>query len=197
MLDTYGRKYVQPVFDSLGKLFIRLGMTPVQLTFVGAAFGMAAVTTLYFEKPVLAVVLLWVSGLFDVLDGTVARLKDLKSDLGAFLDITLDRVVEVGIILALAVIDPQRAFMLVVLTVSIVLSMTIFLTVGNFARNSSKKSFYYQAGIAERTEGFILFSLMILFPGARSGIGYFFAILIFITALQRFIEGVRILSDRE
>lgn len=194
MLDTHGRKYVQPAFEKLAILAIKWHLSPIQITIAALFVGLGASVSLGFSYNILAVVLLWLSGLLDVLDGTVARKNNQMSDLGAFLDIIFDRIVEVGLIIAFAITDGSLNIMLVVLASSIVLSMTIFLTTGNFAKNHTEKSFYYQAGVAERTEGFILFSLMVLLPEYRLVIGSVFAAMIVFTAFQRFIEGVKILK---
>lgn len=195
MLDTKARKYVQPVFDRLADGLIRIKMTPIKTTFTAFFAGLGAVLALVVGLNILAVILLWLSGLLDVLDGTIARKTDTSSQLGAFLDIVFDRIVELGIILGLVAVQPYLGTMLVVLTIAIVLSMTIFLTVSSFASNNGEKSFYYQAGVAERTEGFIFFTLMILWVDQRLVIGYIFAALIYMTAGQRFLEGIRILRE--
>lgn len=78
-------------------------------------------------------------------------------------------------------------------TASIVLSMTIFLTVGALTDNKGMKSFYYQAGLAERTEGFILFSFMILMPDLLWWTTGLFVIIELFTALQRFMEARKVL----
>ena len=72
--------------------------------------------------------------------------------------------------------------------------MTIFLTVGALSEKKGVKSFYYQAGVAERSEGFIFFSLMILIPSYLGIITNIFSILIIITAIQRFLEAKRLLD---
>ena len=74
------------------------------------------------------------------------------------------------------------------------MSMTIFLTVGALSEKKGVKSFYYQAGVAERSEGFIFFSLMILIPSYLGIITNIFSILIIITAMQRFLEAKRLLD---
>ena len=74
------------------------------------------------------------------------------------------------------------------------MSMTIFLTVGALSEKKGVKSFYYQAGVAERSEGFIFFSLMILIPSYLGIITNIFSILIIITAIQRFFEAKRLLD---
>lgn len=195
MLDTHARKYMQPVFNKAADGLIKLKLTPIHVTLIAFAIGLVSHISLYLGYLIPAALLLWLSGLFDVLDGTVARKTGQSSDLGAFLDITFDRIIEVGIIIVLALTDSSLTTMLVFLASSIVITMTVFLTVGNFAENRGKKAFYYQAGVAERTEGFIFFTLMILLPEYRLLIGYIFAGVIFFTALQRFVEGIRILKD--
>ena len=74
------------------------------------------------------------------------------------------------------------------------MSMTIFLTVGALSEKKGVKSFYYQAGVVERSEGFIFFSLMILIPSYLGIITNIFSILIIITAIQRFLEAKRLLD---
>jgi CDP-diacylglycerol--glycerol-3-phosphate 3-phosphatidyltransferase len=194
VLDTHFRGYVQPLFDKISSLAIGLGLTPIKITLMAFFTGMLSVLFLCFGWNIAAVAFLWISGLLDVIDGTVARKTNSSTDLGTFLDITFDRVVELGIILALGFSGLANSMMLLVLACAIVLSMTIFLTVGNLARKKGVKSFYYQAGLVERTEGFIFFTLMILFPSYSNHIGYVFAVTIFITAVQRFIEGINILK---
>ena len=197
MIDTHGRKYVQPGFDKGANLLIKLGLTPIKVTFIALIIGIVSIVFLLLGELIGAVILLWISGIFDVLDGTVARKTHKESELGAFLDITFDRILELGIIVSLAIINPNLRLMLVILTASIVMSLTIFLTVSSFAKNNGKKAFYYQAGIAERTEGFIFFTLMILWGDMRMLIGYIFAFAVLFTAIQRFFEGVRILKDKK
>jgi archaetidylinositol phosphate synthase len=71
--------------------------------------------------------------------------------------------------------------------------MTVFLTVGALSEKHSEKSFYYQPGLAERTEGFIFFSLMMIMQKHISIIAILFALTIFYTAAQRVIEAKKIL----
>ena len=68
------------------------------------------------------------------------------------------------------------------------------LTVGALSEKKGVKSFYYQAGVVERSEGFIFFSLMILIPSYLGIITNIFSILIIITAIQRFLEAKRLLD---
>jgi len=196
MLDTHARKYVQPAFNCVGKTLVKIGITPIQITLSAFIIGIVACINIYLGYSIAAVALLWISGILDALDGTVARLKGKSSNLGAFMDITFDRMIEIGIIIAMAFLDPTASQMLVVLTGTIVLSISIFLTVASLAKNTGKKAFYYQAGFAERTEGFIFFTLMILIPGYRMTIGYIYAAAILFTAGQRYVQAIHILREQ-
>ena len=72
--------------------------------------------------------------------------------------------------------------------------MTLFLSVGAMRDNQTQKAFYYQAGLMERTEGFIFFSLIILFENYATFLVYLFAFLIFVTIYQRLCEALKILK---
>ena len=135
---------------------------------------------------IIAVTLLWVSGYLDAVDGAMARRSNSSSSFGTLLDIVSDRIVEVSIVLVLGLKFVDVRYNLIVLTVCILMSMTIFLTVGALSEKKGVKSFYYQAGVVERSEGFIFFSLMILIPSYLGIITNIFSILIIITAIQRF-----------
>jgi phosphatidylglycerophosphate synthase len=193
MLDTHGRKYVQPVIRYFAEGFIKIGLSANQVTIIALILGLGVPLSIYLGYSMVGVILLWVSGLLDAVDGTIARLKG-SNLFGALMDVTFDRIVEIGIILVLAMKYPENNFLFLLLTSSIIISMTIFLTVGTLSAKVSEKSFYYQAGLAERTEGFIFFSGMILFPQYLNIIIIIFTLIIMFTASQRMIEARRILK---
>ncbi|MCB2290570.1 CDP-alcohol phosphatidyltransferase family protein [Clostridium sp. CS001] len=194
MLDTHGRKYISPLLKAMANFFLRLKMTPNNITVIGFLIGLLPFVFIYFDKYLMAVLFLWVSGFFDAVDGEMARISNNSTPFGTLMDVTFDRIVEIGVILAIALKHPQYRLGLLFLTSVIILSMTIFLTVGALSENRGSKSFYYQAGVAERTEGFLLFTLMILIPKHIALISNVFSILILITAIQRMIEARKILK---
>lgn len=194
MLDTHCRKIVQPLIEKIAKLLIKNNYTPNQITVFALFLGVISSFFIYFDFRIIGVFILWSSGVFDAVDGTMARLLHQKTQLGTLMDITFDRIVEGGIILAFATKNPQYSFLLLILVLSIVLSMTIFLTSGAIIDKKSEKSFYYQAGVAERTEGFIMLSLMVIFQKYSIIIIIIFILMILITAVQRFIETKKILE---
>jgi len=164
MIDSKARKFLDPLIDKTADFLIGVGLSANQTTWIAFIIGSFAALLVYLELPLIAVTLLWVSGFLDSVDGSIARKNNNASSWGTVLDITFDRVVEILMIISLALIYPSTHFLMMILLSSIIISMTIFLTVGTVSKNEGIKSFYYQAGFAERTEGFIFLTLMTLFP---------------------------------
>ena len=161
MLDTKARHLVQPLLDAIARSSQRLGISANALTVIGMLTGVAAAIFVLQGKPLIGFAVLWLSGLIDAADGTLARLTK-PSSLGAILDITFDRVVEISVIVAIAYGRPDARLELLVLAGLIAIAMSLFLSIGAAVSNLSIKSFHYAPGLGERTEAFICLSLMIL-----------------------------------
>ena len=192
MLDTHARKYVDPFINFAADFFIKLRLSANNVTIIALILGLLTSVFIYFDMNILAVTFLWISGYFDAIDGAIARKTKTTSLFGTLMDITFDRIVETFIILSIAIKYENIRINLIILLICIIISMTIFLTVGALTQKSGMKSFYYQAGVAERSEGFLMFSLMILF---YNYVGFFtnlFSFIIFITIIQRIIEAKKI-----
>ena len=194
MLDTHARKYVNPFIEKGANFFIKLKLTPNNVTTIALLLGIVSATLLYFNKSILAVIVLWISGYLDAVDGAIARKTNSSSSFGTVLDITFDRIVEIGIIIVTGIKVVDVRFNLIILLSCILISMVIFLTVGAVSEKNGVKSFYYQAGVAERSEGFIMFSLMILSNDYLGIIINIFSLLIIVTAIQRINEARKILK---
>jgi len=95
---------IYKVIDPIVKVFIKLGLTPNAVTSIGFALnvGVAVIFIVGVEQGVrkdLSYVgwaggLILFAGLFDMLDGQVARLGNMKSTFGALYDSVLDRYSE-------------------------------------------------------------------------------------------------------
>ena len=185
MLDTHTHRYFQPLFTFIARVCLRCGITANALTIAGLVMGLVAATLVLFGQAVPGIVVLWLSGLLDAADGTLARMTR-SSPLGAIMDITFDRVVEVAMILALAWCYPEARMALLLLTAVIVVAMSLFLSIGAALVNHSAKSFHYAPGLAERSEGFIFLSLMALNPSHLVLWTLLFTVAITVTMVQRF-----------
>lgn len=194
MLDTKARKYVQPLFDKTADLLIKMKITANQATAAALIVGIFAAICVLYGYNTTGVILLWLSGFLDAVDGTVARKTSSASPLGTLMDILFDRLVEIMVLLSVALTEPSVGIFTSIVLSSIIISMTVFLTVGALAEKKGEKSFYYQPGLAERTEGFIMISLVVVLSGIRKEVLCIFAGMVLFTAIQRVREAVRILK---
>ncbi len=148
-----------------------------------------------------AAFLMSLSFLFDVFDGTLARLEG-TTDYGGVLDIFCDRFVEVILLIAIVFLNSDVLALPGVLALgATVLCITIFLLVGGKVNaqdvedmSEKKKVIYYAGGIMERTETFIFIILSLILKPWRAFLLYLFALLVLITALQRLIHARKLLK---
>ncbi len=192
MLDRYARHLIQPAINSLARPLQKLGITPNHITIAGLLFGVASGAAFYLGNSWLALILLLLSGLLDLLDGSLARLTNKSGAWGGFLDVVSDRAVESAVIIFYAFSYPDAAQGLTVLACAIILNLTAFLTVGAIAAREGEKEFYYQAGITERAETFVFFVLFYSLPEYRHLWIYLFAGLVFVTVVQRCVEAAKL-----
>jgi phosphatidylglycerophosphate synthase len=185
MLDTNARRYVQPLLDAVARAARRAGLTANALTVTAMLVGVTAAALVAAGYGVAGLVVLWLSGLLDAADGTLARMTGSASPMGAILDVTFDRVVELGVITALAWRFPEVRLELVVLAGVIAVAMSLFLSIGAAVANSTVKSFHYAPGLGERTEAFICLSLMILDTDRLALWTWVFVAVIVFTMVQR------------
>lgn len=194
MLDTNARKWVQPILDAIARACQAIGISANALTMAGMLTGLVAALLVLTGNPISGCLVLWVSGTIDAADGTLARLTK-PSPLGAILDITFDRVVEIAVIVAIAYGRPDARLELLVLAGLIAIAMSLFLSIGAAVSNLSIKSFHYAPGLGERTEAFICLSLMIL-DGERLmlWIWVFVGVIVF-TMIQRLLHVRALLKE--
>lgn len=89
------RGLVTAVISPIARLLLRLGVSPDAVTVVGTICTCTA--ALWFAPRghlVVAALVVTLFALFDLLDGTMARMSGRVSKFGAFLDSTLDRIAD-------------------------------------------------------------------------------------------------------
>lgn len=189
MLEKYLRPQVQRILvDNLAK-FISKYLSAIQLTMLAGLFGLLVFPLLFRGSVVCAVISLFLSGLCDMLDGTVARINQSSTPWGSALDIVMDRIVEITVVLALFLVAPYtRGTACLFMLSSMLLCITTFLVVGIFTANDSHKSFHYSDGLMERAEAFIFFIGMMCWPNYFFELSYLFSALVLWTAAIRLKE---------
>ena len=110
MIDTKLRNFFQPLFNQMARPLVKLHVKPDTISWSALLLGISAGLCLALKLPVWAFILLWLSGLLDVLDGTVAVLTGQSAKTGAYLDLILDRMVEASVILGFAWAFPNSVY---------------------------------------------------------------------------------------
>lgn len=93
-IQQYARRVAEVIVSPLA----RIGMTPNMATLLGLLLNTVAAAIIAFGNLRVGGVMLLFAGLFDMVDGALARIRNQKTTFGAFLDSTLDRYSE-GIVL--------------------------------------------------------------------------------------------------
>ena len=195
MLDTHARQLVQPMIDKIARHLALRGVTALAVTLWAAFLGMLAAGALALGWTPWFLFFLWISGLLDAVDGTLARQNGTAGRAGALLDIVCDRAVEALVILAFGLRFPDARLAFLALCAAIILSLTIFLTAAAALPATASKSFHYQAGLAERSEGFLFFSVMAVWTSAVGEVALVFALAVLFTAAQRLVAVLGFFRD--
>jgi phosphatidylglycerophosphate synthase len=140
--------------------------------------------------------------LADGLDGAVARRTRL-TDLGGFLDITLDFIVYAGMAFAFAVADPAAnalaaAFLLFAFmgTGSSFLAFAVMAAKRGITTDlRGRKSLYYLGGLAEGTETILFLALACLLPDQFAALALVFGLACWVTTAARVTAGLQLLRE--
>ena len=201
MFDARLRPLVDRIFDPVGAFVARRGVTANQVSFAGFGLGIAAAIAVALGFEIAAVVLIIANRACDGLDGAVARSTG-GTDLGAYLDITLDFLFYSAVPFAFAVADPANAMAAAFLIFSFVGTGSSFLAFAIIAQKRGisteirgKKGFFYLGGLTEGSET-IIFLLVVAFrPDLFVPLAWAFGCLCWITMITRVRYAIESFSD--
>ena len=83
----YQRRIIRPIIPLFCRVF-----TPDQITVISGVFGIAAGLLIALNYPLIGTLFLLLSGMFDTLDGTLARHMSQTSNFGCVIDIFIAAV---------------------------------------------------------------------------------------------------------
>ena len=101
MIGEVRRSLAKPIARLPARLLAKSGVSPNALTIFGFLIALVIAPLLATGHLFLSGFLVLLSGAFDLLDGTVARLKGESTVFGALLDSTLDRFAEAALFIGL------------------------------------------------------------------------------------------------
>ena len=202
MFDAALRPWIDRCLDPVGRGLARLGVSANAVTWFGFGLGIGAAVAAAVGAPLTAALLILGNRLCDGLDGAVARAGG-ASDLGAYLDITLDFIFYSAVPFGLAVADQGGALAAAFLIFSFVGTGSSFLAFAIIAQKRGistevrgKKAFFYLGGLTEGGETIIFLMVVVLFPQAFVPLAWIFGSLCWITTATRVCSAVTRFDER-
>jgi len=190
MLRTPKEQLLQPMAHSPFR-----SVHPTAITLLALGVGLGAAVVAWQQMFVLALVLWLLNRILDGLDGTVARLTNKQSDLGAYLDIISDTIVYAAIPLGLALgAATPAAYVSVALLLAsfhlntaswIYLSALLEKRKHGAASQQEMTSVTMPNGLIEGGETIVFFCLFLLVPQAIVPLFLLMALLTVATAAQQ------------
>jgi CDP-diacylglycerol--glycerol-3-phosphate 3-phosphatidyltransferase len=183
MLDGRWRGNVEKSLEPVGRGLHKLGVTADTLTVIGLAFAVATAFAIADGHLVLGVIGLVLTGLPDILDGSVARQSGRAGPRGAFFDSVCDRIADAAIFVGVAwyVADEDKYLPVLVLGV---LALSMLITYER-ARAESL-GFTARGGLMERAERLVLLGIGLAFD-VLVPVLWIMLVLTAFTAIQRFV----------
>ncbi len=107
-LEKTRRSISNSIAPPIARFLAKTPLTPNVLTWFGFLVNVGAAVLIVTGHLLAAGIVVLIAGLFDMLDGALARLTDRVSRFGAILDSTLDRLSEAVVLLGLLVLYVQE-----------------------------------------------------------------------------------------
>jgi CDP-diacylglycerol--glycerol-3-phosphate 3-phosphatidyltransferase len=184
MLDGRWRATVERGLEPVGRGLHRAGVTADGLTIIGLGFALATAFLIADGHLLLGVFGVILTGLPDILDGSVARTSGRAGPRGAFFDSVCDRVADAAIFCGLAWYLSDQDPRLPVLVLA-VLALSMLITYER-ARAESL-GFQARGGLMERAERLVLLGIGLAFDVLVPML-WIMLVLTAITAVQRFVK---------
>jgi CDP-diacylglycerol--glycerol-3-phosphate 3-phosphatidyltransferase len=180
----------------LAGLLAKTRITPNALTWIGFLITGAAAVLIATGHLLAAGIVVVFAGLFDMLDGALARATGRVTRFGAVLDSTLDRLCEAMLLLALMVVFAREQAVTWVLLAGI--AMLGSLMVSYIRARIEGLGVECKAGIFTRPERVIIMALGLLLSSVNYALVIavgLLAVLSFITVIERLVYAWRHLKD--
>ncbi len=202
MVSPRHKRVVDRALEPLAQWLGRAGVTPLMLTLATPIAGSAVCLLFVKTRAVVPFCLAMTAlGLFDALDGAVARATHRVSRFGAYLDAVCDRYVDAMVICAAAAVTGHWALSMAVLAGAMLVSYTKARAAMEAPVTNSE-----WPDLMERTERSLLFmgglAASVVFPWRPLGKDLFWwtlvvlGVLIHVTVVQRILRARRYILER-
>lgn len=198
LLQTWARNMARRA----AQIFVKTPITPNMLTLFGLVLNIAVAVLLATGHLVAGGIMVIVAGLFDLLDGALARITGKMSPFGAFLDSVVDRYSEAVVLLGLFLYyypQPGNQGLISVVLIYAILFGSMMIS---YARaRAGALHIQNEVGLMARPERIVLIALGLLFPTILLNsemplILWILAIGTQVTAIQRIVHVWQVTSGK-
>jgi CDP-diacylglycerol--glycerol-3-phosphate 3-phosphatidyltransferase len=178
------RNLAYRITDPIVRILSKSGITPNTLTLINLALNIVAAYVIATGHFLLGGVLVLVSGLFDLLDGALARFTKQTTKFGAILDSTVDRVSEAAILFGLLIWYSGRGGRLEIALIFAVLIGSFL--VSYIRARAEGLGWQCQVGLFTRAERVIVLAIGLLVNQIFIALCVL-AVFVFVTVVQRLV----------
>jgi CDP-diacylglycerol--glycerol-3-phosphate 3-phosphatidyltransferase len=155
------RNLAHRITDPIVEILSKSGITPNALTFINLALNIVAAYVIATGHFIIGGVLVLVAGLFDLLDGALARFTKQTTKFGAILDSVADRISEAAILCGLLIwYIPQEGASLEIVLIFVVLVGSFL--VSYIRARAEGLGWQCQVGLFTRAERVIVLAIGLL-----------------------------------
>lgn len=184
-LSDRARVLFKGVLDPIGAFFNRLGIYPNTMTLLGLAGNVVGAVLIAKGYLTVGGIVVLVMGLVDTLDGTMARLRGMPSEFGAFVDSVTDRYSELVIFGGLLYYYLHRGDWLSVLAIYMAASGSVL--VSYVRARAASVGMDTKIGFLGRFERYLVLAPTLILRIPMVGV-WIIAIFANFTALQRILD---------
>lgn len=194
LLQTWARNMARRA----AQIFVKTPITPNMLTLFGFVLNIGVAVLIATGHLVAGGIMVIVAGLFDMLDGALAKITNRVSDFGAFLDSVVDRYSEAVVLLGLFIYyypQPGNQGLINVVLIYAILFGSMMIS---YARaRAGALNIQNEVGLMARPERIVLIAIGLLFPTILLlPILWVLAIGTQITAIQRIVHVWQVTSGK-
>jgi len=172
LLNRFREKLI-PITTLIGNNFGSLGLSPTFWSMIGFAFAILSsiffgLTNFFnqqgieFPSQIFASILLLISGFFDIVDGSVARVMKKSTNKGAFLDSNFDKISEALIFIGIAIGGLSNPILAMI-------ALSTSILVGYLRAKAESLGIELKGvGIGERAERLLILSICGFIPVSES-----------------------------
>jgi len=142
-------KYLEPVAE----VFVRLGVTPNQISLLALVAGGVCAFLFFRREFLLGSLALFVSAVFDLIDGSVARKTNAHTDFGAVFDWIVDKYVDAIALLGIGLSGIAVVSQFLAVPPGTDFAIVTIAIIGSLMNTFIKPVVYAEIGYREKVEG--------------------------------------------